>query len=135
MIGGRIAKPRARSVCSVCTSTEAFRGFGRDCRRTVYCERGRSSSNRRSLVSTRLRAFTHGGAVVEIEAFRQQVRDFLEKEAPQSLKGLNDPKYAYWGGRKPELPHPDATRYCELAAARGLTAITWPTEYGGGGLT
>jgi alkylation response protein AidB-like acyl-CoA dehydrogenase len=73
--------------------------------------------------------------VVEIEAFRQQVREFLEKEAPQSLRGLNDPKYAYWGGRKPELPHPDAQRYCELAAERGLTAITWPKEYGGGGLS
>ncbi len=73
--------------------------------------------------------------MVEIEAFRQQVRDFLEKEAPQSLRGLNDPKYAYWGGRKPELPHPDSQRYCELAAERGLTAITWPKEYGGGGLT
>ena len=73
--------------------------------------------------------------MVEIEAFRQQVREFLEKEAPQSLRGLNDPKYAYWGGRKPELPHPDAQRYCELAAERGLTAITWPKEYGGGGLT
>lgn len=73
--------------------------------------------------------------MVEIEAFRQQVRDFLEKVAPQSLRGLNDPKYAYWGGRKPELPHPDAARYCELAAERGLTAITWPKEYGGGGLT
>jgi alkylation response protein AidB-like acyl-CoA dehydrogenase len=73
--------------------------------------------------------------VVEIEAFRQQVREFLEKVAPQSLRGLNDPKYAYWGGRKPELPHPDAQRYCELAAERGLTAVTWPKEYGGGGLT
>ena len=73
--------------------------------------------------------------MVEIEAFRQQVREFLEKEAPQSLRGLNDPKYAYWGGRKPELPHPDAQRYCELAAERGLTAITWPKEYGGGGLS
>jgi alkylation response protein AidB-like acyl-CoA dehydrogenase len=72
---------------------------------------------------------------VELEAFRTQVREFLEKEAPQSLRGLNDPKYAYWGGRKPEQPHPDATRYCELAAERGLTAITWPKEYGGGGLT
>jgi alkylation response protein AidB-like acyl-CoA dehydrogenase len=73
--------------------------------------------------------------VAEIEAFRQQVRDFLENVAPQSLRGLNDPKYAYWGGRKPELPHPDAQKYCELAAERGLTAITWPKEYGGGGLS
>jgi len=73
--------------------------------------------------------------VVELEVYRAQVREWLEKDAPQSLRGLHDPKYAYWGGRKPELPHPDSQRYCELAAERGLTAITWPTEYGGGGLT
>ncbi|MET0390211.1 MAG: acyl-CoA dehydrogenase family protein [Polyangiales bacterium] len=73
--------------------------------------------------------------MVELEAFRSEVRDWLENHAPQSLRGLNDPKYAYWGGRKPELPHPDSQKYCELAAERGLTAITWPKEYGGGGLT
>jgi acyl-CoA dehydrogenase len=73
--------------------------------------------------------------VVELEAYRKEVRDWLEQHAPQSLRGLNDPRYAYWGGRKPELPHPDAQRYCTMAAERGYTAITWPKEYGGGGLT
>ncbi|MEY4575439.1 MAG: hypothetical protein RL701_142 [Pseudomonadota bacterium] len=73
--------------------------------------------------------------MIEVEAFRAQVREWLEQSAPQSLRGLHDSKYAYWGGRKPELPYPDSQRYCELAAERGLTAITWPTEYGGAGLT
>ena len=43
-------------------------------------------------------------------------------------------KGGYWGGRKPELPHPDSKRYCEMMAERGWTAPTWPREYGGGGL-
>src|SRR5262249_8921799 len=38
------------------------------------------------------------------------------------------------GGRRPELRHPSSQRYWELMAERGLTAPTWPTEYGGGGL-
>jgi alkylation response protein AidB-like acyl-CoA dehydrogenase len=73
--------------------------------------------------------------VIELEAYRSEVREWLEKHAPAGLRGLNNPRYAYWGGRKPELPHPDAQRYCELAAERGLTAPTWPTEYGGGGVS
>jgi alkylation response protein AidB-like acyl-CoA dehydrogenase len=73
--------------------------------------------------------------VIELEAYRSEVREWLEKYAPAGLRGLNNPRYAYWGGRKPELPHPEAQRYCELAAERGLTAPTWPTEYGGGGVS
>jgi acyl-CoA dehydrogenase len=73
--------------------------------------------------------------VVDLEAFRTEVGQWLEKHAPQSLRGLNDPRYAYWGGRKPELPHPDAKRFCDLAAERGLTAPTWPKDYGGAGLS
>jgi alkylation response protein AidB-like acyl-CoA dehydrogenase len=73
--------------------------------------------------------------VIELEAYRSEVREWLEKYAPAGLRGLNNPRYAYWGGRKPELPHPDAQRFCELAAERGLTAPTWPTEYGGGGMS
>lgn len=73
--------------------------------------------------------------MIELEAYRSEVREWLEKHAPAGLRGLNNPRYAYWGGRKPELPHPDAQRFCELAAERGLTAPTWPTEYGGGGVS
>ncbi|HKU44592.1 MAG TPA: acyl-CoA dehydrogenase family protein, partial [Polyangiales bacterium] len=71
---------------------------------------------------------------MDLEAFRKEIGAWLEANAPTELRGLNDPKYAYWGGRKPELPHPKAKVWCEIAAERGLTAPTWPKEYGGGGL-
>jgi alkylation response protein AidB-like acyl-CoA dehydrogenase len=71
---------------------------------------------------------------VELEAFRKEVAAWLEANAPAELLGLNDPKYAYWGGRKPELPHPKSKLWCDIAAERGFTAPTWPKEFGGGGL-
>jgi acyl-CoA dehydrogenase len=71
---------------------------------------------------------------VDLEAFRKEVATWLEANAPAELLGLNDPKYAYWGGRKPELPHPKAKEWCAICAERGFTAPTWPKEVGGGGL-
>ena len=72
--------------------------------------------------------------MTDIESFRGQLAEFLERELPNTLGGLPPPTGDYWGGRKPELPHPLAKRYCEVMAARGLTAPTWPKAYGGGGL-
>jgi alkylation response protein AidB-like acyl-CoA dehydrogenase len=69
-----------------------------------------------------------------LESFRAELREFLEKQVPESLRGSPGAEMGYWGGRKPELPHPESKRYCEMMAARGLTAPTWPKEYGGGGL-
>lgn len=79
-------------------------------------------------------AYCTGGSLLDLEAFRKEIGAWLEAHAPAELRGLNDPKYAYWGGRKPELPHPKSKVWCEIAAERGLTAPTWPKEYGGGGL-
>jgi acyl-CoA dehydrogenase len=74
--------------------------------------------------------------MTDVEAFRRSLREFLEHELPSQLGGdLPPPTAEYWGGRRPELPHPQSKRYCELMAARGLTAPTWPKEYGGGGLS
>ncbi len=70
----------------------------------------------------------------DLEAFRNEVRAVLEGEAPAGLRGATGLEAGYWGGRKPELPHPDSKRFCELMAERGWTAPTWPKEYGGGGL-
>jgi alkylation response protein AidB-like acyl-CoA dehydrogenase len=68
------------------------------------------------------------------ESFRQELRDFLEKGSPKGLRGAVGLEAGYWGGRKPELPHPDSQRFCAMMAERGWTAPTWPKEYGGGGL-
>jgi len=71
----------------------------------------------------------------DLESFRAEVRTFLEKETPAGIRGAAlAADTGYWGGRKPELPHPDSKRYCEIMASRGYTAPTWPKEYGGGGL-
>src|ERR1041384_631878 len=72
--------------------------------------------------------------MTDAESFRSQLVEFLEHELPARLGGRPPPTADYWGGRKPELPHPSSQRYCQLMAERGLTAPTWPTEYGGGGL-
>ena len=72
--------------------------------------------------------------MTDVESFRRDLRAFLEHELPEKLGELPPNTAEYWGGRKPELPHPNSARYCELMAERGLTAPTWPKEYGGGGL-
>ena len=70
----------------------------------------------------------------DLDSFRSGLAEFLERELPGKLGELPPPSGDYWGGRKPELPHRQSARYCELMAERGLTAPTWPKEYGGGGL-
>jgi acyl-CoA dehydrogenase len=72
--------------------------------------------------------------MTDVERFRAELTEFLERELPQKLGELPPPTADYWGGRKPELPHPQSGRYCQLMAERGLTAPSWPKEYGGGGL-
>lgn len=71
----------------------------------------------------------------DLEAFRHEIREWLESHAPQGLRGHNSRDELYWGGRHPEFPHPDSKRWCEMCAERGLTTPTWPEAYGGGGLS
>src|SRR5215510_12032342 len=73
-------------------------------------------------------------AMTEPETFRAELTEFLDRELPRQLADPPPLTAEYRGGRRPELPHPNSKRYCELMAERGLTAPTWPTEYGGGEL-
>ena len=86
----------------------------------------------------RLTGGRFGGSIsavtIEPETFRAELAEFLDRELPRQLADLPPITAEYWGGRRPELPHPSSKRYCELMAERGLTAPTWPEEYGGGGL-
>ena len=72
--------------------------------------------------------------MTEAETFRAELAELLDGELPRRLGELPPATVEYLGGRRPELPHPNSRRYCELMAERGLTAPTWPSEYGGGGL-
>jgi alkylation response protein AidB-like acyl-CoA dehydrogenase len=78
-----------------------------------------------------------GGSIVamtQAETFRAELAELLDSELPRQLGELPPATVEYLGGRRPELPHPNSRRYCALMAERGLTAPTWPNEYGGGGL-
>jgi len=74
--------------------------------------------------------------MADLEAFRAEVRGWLEANAPAAIRGLEiDPETGgNWGGRRPHWDHPEMKVWLERAAARGFTAPTWPREFGGGGL-
>jgi alkylation response protein AidB-like acyl-CoA dehydrogenase len=75
--------------------------------------------------------------VSDLEAFRADVRSWLEKHCPPEMRVPLDPSVegGYWGGRKRHLADPVARLWCERCVERGFTAPTWPREYGGGGLS
>ena len=73
----------------------------------------------------------------DLDAFRAEVRAWLEAEYPAELRDPNaktDPE-AIWGGRAFVGSEDPQSVWMRRAAERGLTAPTWPKEYGGGGLT
>jgi acyl-CoA dehydrogenase len=72
----------------------------------------------------------------DLDAFRTEARQWMEANAPKSLLGKAGAVDEYWGGRRAQSGAPtDARRWCEVMASRGWTAPTWPTTYGGGGLS
>ncbi|MFT6295004.1 MAG: alkylation response protein AidB-like acyl-CoA dehydrogenase [Glaciecola sp.] len=40
-----------------------------------------------------------------------------------------------WGGRRPKFVNPESKLWLELMSEKGWTCPTWPSEYGGGGLS
>jgi acyl-CoA dehydrogenase len=71
----------------------------------------------------------------ELESFRAEMRSFVEHAAPAALRGTRRGRFdGYWGGRK-EVPAPDVKRWFDAALERGLTAPTWPKQFGGAGLS
>ena len=74
--------------------------------------------------------------MADLDGFRAETGAWLEESAPKTLVGLRvDLAEGAWGGRRPNWKHPDQALWLERAAQRGFTAPTWPTAYGGGGLS
>ena len=67
----------------------------------------------------------------ELAEFRKEVANWLNENCPEGAKG---PGQIAVGSSKITL-EPDVKLWMERCAERGFTAPTWPTEYGGGGLT
>jgi len=73
--------------------------------------------------------------MTNIESFRAEIGRWIDANAPKTIQGLViGESGGNWGGRKPTWDHPDMKPWLERAAEKGLTAPTWPKEYGGGGL-
>jgi alkylation response protein AidB-like acyl-CoA dehydrogenase len=70
----------------------------------------------------------------EVETFRGEARAWLEENYPQSLRRDSDAtqEAIMMGGLKPTG---DLKLWKERMAAKGWGAPTWPTQYGGGGLS
>jgi len=75
--------------------------------------------------------------MADLEAFRSDVQRWLAANAPDAVRGLvfAGEGDGNWGGRKASYDPPEMKRWLEAMAARGWTAPTWPSEYGGGGLS
>jgi acyl-CoA dehydrogenase len=71
----------------------------------------------------------------DLQAFRQEVADWLEQNCPLSQRQPVVQSEQIWGGRKRQFPSDDARTWFEACRDRGFTAPDWPAEYGGAGLT
>ena len=67
--------------------------------------------------------------------FRQETRTWLNENCPASMRTRIIPGEELGGGQKKKSSNPDAYVWLERMAEKGWTAPTWPTDYGGGGLS
>lgn len=63
----------------------------------------------------------------EAEAFRDRTRAFLAEHLPADWSGV--------GALRPDERHAFARQWRRTLADHGLVAVSWPKEYGGGGLS
>jgi alkylation response protein AidB-like acyl-CoA dehydrogenase len=73
--------------------------------------------------------------MADLDTFREETRQWLIANAPEAMYApVSDAEEVCWGGSKTPYPA-EVTRWLAIMAERGWTAPTWPTEYGGGGLS
>ncbi len=70
-----------------------------------------------------------------LQDFRLSTRAWLEDNCPQSMRTPMVLDEVVWGGRNAEFKNPDSKLWLDRMAEKGWTAPTWPSLYGGGGLS
>ena len=65
---------------------------------------------------------------------RDEVRAWLRDNLPPSMRLPMPESETPWGGRQGRFSHPDSRTWLDRMIAKGWTAPTWPSEYGGGGM-
>lgn len=71
----------------------------------------------------------------EPEAFRTEIREWLDKNCPQEMRTPQPDSEIVWGGKSETFTNPASKAWLEAMGERGYTAPEWPKEYGGAGLT
>jgi len=73
--------------------------------------------------------------VTNIDEFRQEVRNWLEANCPQSMRQpYASEADACWGGRDFVFQSDEQKQWLDSMAAKGWTVPSWPQKYGGAGL-
>ena len=72
--------------------------------------------------------------------FRKAIREWLSIACPTEMQGREShdgfaESDICWGGKRFEFSSPAQKTWMENAASQGMTVPTWPTEYGGAGLS
>lgn len=69
------------------------------------------------------------------EAFRKEIREWLEENCPPEMRKPMKDDEIVWGGKREKFKNPASKTWLEAMGERGYTAPRWPKEYGGAGLT
>jgi len=72
---------------------------------------------------------------VSLDAFREEVRNWLEENCPPSMCTAMPADEHPGGGRRAKFKNPETKIWLERMAERGFTVPMWPKEYGGAGLS
>ena len=76
-----------------------------------------------------------GRVMSDLEAFRDEVRNWLEENCPPSMRTPMPADEYPGGGRRARFKNPETKLWMERMAERGFVVPMWPREYGGGGLS
>ena len=71
----------------------------------------------------------------DLETFRSETRAWLEENCPAAMRTLMTEMDVCSGGRNYKFQSEDQKLWLERMIERGWTVPTWPTEYGGAGLS
>ena len=69
-----------------------------------------------------------------LEAFRKEIRGWLEENCPASMRTPMPADESPGGGRRANFKNPETKVWMDRCAERGYTVPSWPKEYGGAGL-
>jgi acyl-CoA dehydrogenase len=73
---------------------------------------------------------------LNLDQFRQEARSWLAENCPEEMRQpIEGDQDVCWGGRNFEFQSEAQKVWLERMAAKGWTVPTWPTEYGGAGLS